>query len=99
MPYSEFLGWMAYAKVEPFGEIRMDHRFAYMMAFYANSNRDPKTKREPFKISDFVLQHEGGDGDGEEYKPKQTKEQHISNLLAWKSLFPEKPAVQEPAKQ
>jgi len=50
----EIIDWIAYYSIEPFGEIKMDFRFANLMALEANINRDPKKHRSPYKPQDFM---------------------------------------------
>lgn len=53
MSSSQFLEWMAYAAIEPFGEFRNELRHGQQMALAANINRDAK-KTQPFKPVDFM---------------------------------------------
>ena len=50
--------WMAYARLEPFGEERADLRMAILAALIANVNRDPKKKSSPYEVSDFMPKFE-----------------------------------------
>ena len=61
----QFQEWIAYARMEPFDETRADYRVAMLAQLLANVNRDPKQKREPFTITDFLLKF------GEETVAKQ----------------------------
>lgn len=54
MPSHELTEWQAYERVEPFGEARADLRMAILAALIANTNRDPKARREPFTPADFM---------------------------------------------
>jgi len=58
MPYAEFLEWIAYSRIEPFGEERADWRAASVVAMLANINRDAKKRRKPYPVSDFLLNFE-----------------------------------------
>ena len=49
----QFVEWMAYAQLEPFGEERADFRMARLAALTANIHRDPN-KSSPFKEADFM---------------------------------------------
>lgn len=51
----EFLGWSAYAELEPFGEERGDIRAALIATVLANINRDPKRRPQAFRLEDFML--------------------------------------------
>jgi hypothetical protein len=53
MSSHEFAEWMAFAKIQPFGEVRADFRFASLQALIANTNRDPK-KSKPFTHEAFM---------------------------------------------
>jgi hypothetical protein len=48
--------WIAYAKLEPFGEERADLRAGIVASVIANANRDPK--RKPYKPEDFMPRFE-----------------------------------------
>lgn len=50
----EFTEWIAYAKLEPFGERRADWRAAQIVAMLANVNRG-KGQRA-YEVKDFLLQ-------------------------------------------
>jgi len=50
--------WMAFYRLEPFGERRADLRMAILAALIANVNRDPKKHREPFTVDDFMPKFE-----------------------------------------
>jgi hypothetical protein len=79
MDYEEFMTWIAYSLMEPFGDSRADWRAALMMAQTANMNR-PKG-RSPYKASDFLLQ----------FEERETREQTMDEMklalyaryLAW----------------
>lgn len=53
--WKQFLEWVAYSGVEPFDETRSDIRAAQIVTMLANVNRDPKKKRTPYEIKDFIL--------------------------------------------
>lgn len=56
MSYNELMDWREfYSTVEPFGERRADLRTALLCTIFAEPNRDKKKKKEPYKISDFML--------------------------------------------
>jgi len=48
----DFQKWMWYEQVEPFGELRMDWRFAQLIAMVHNTQVDAKHQK---KIEDFLL--------------------------------------------
>lgn len=51
----EALEWMAYERVEPFGEARGDIQAAIVASMIANANRDSKKQRKPFSFDKFML--------------------------------------------
>ena len=67
MTSDELTEWMAYYKLEPFGEMVADQRHGIATSVLANINRDPKQKRDPYKAKDFIYwdQSEDVDTDGE----------------------------------
>jgi hypothetical protein len=50
----EYIEWLAYARLEPFGAEADDHRMAQLMALIANVNRDPKRRKTPWTPHDFL---------------------------------------------
>lgn len=72
MSFAEFRDWQLFAELEPFGEERSDIRTASIVSTLANVNRDPKKRRQPYQMTDFLLRF----GDAPEIKkPPQTWEQ------------------------
>lgn len=49
---AEFNEWMAYYRIEPWGERMADIRMGMLASVIANVNRDPKQK--PYKPGDFM---------------------------------------------
>lgn len=54
MSWSEFLYWIEYEKLEPWGEERDDLRTATIACILANQNRDPKKQRRPYTVDMFT---------------------------------------------
>ena len=54
----ELSEWMAYAKIEPFGEMRADLRAGIIASTVANTARDPKKRRRPFQPREFMPRFE-----------------------------------------
>lgn len=50
---SELTEWIAYASIEPFGDMRADFRAGVIASTLANVNRDPK-RGKPTKPIDFM---------------------------------------------
>lgn len=50
----EFTEWMAYYKVEPFGEMIADLRHGVATSVLANVNRNLEAKPEPYRADDFI---------------------------------------------
>jgi hypothetical protein len=59
MPYSEFIEWIAYSRIEPFGEERADWRSALVASVYAEVNRGRTKRKKPYTPKDFLLNFEG----------------------------------------
>ena len=59
LPYKELKEWQAYYKIEPFGETRMDLRFALMTANLISPHL--KKGQQP-KLEDYMVK----------FKPKRT---------------------------
>ena len=49
----EFAEWMAFYRMDPWGEERADVRMAQLCAMYANVNKGKRGKQ--YKIEDFML--------------------------------------------
>lgn len=58
MPSSGLTRWIAYNRVEPFGQWRSDYRMALLASVFANCHRDPKRRPQPFRPSDFMPEFE-----------------------------------------
>ena len=54
MPQAEYLGWVEYYQVEPWGSHFDDVRAGQIAAVVANANRDPARTPTPFKPLDFA---------------------------------------------
>jgi len=50
----ELSEWMAYERLEPFGERRADLRSAIVASTVANTARDEKKRNRPFKPEEFM---------------------------------------------
>lgn len=70
----EFLRWMAFSRLEPFGQQADDVRFARLAALIANVNRDPKKKASPFKVEDFMPDYDEAYIEAEVLSPEETFE-------------------------
>jgi len=53
--WNDFVEWMAFADLVPFGEDREEYRFASIVSTLANVNRDTKKRKEPWPLDQFVL--------------------------------------------
>lgn len=76
----QLLEWLAFSRLEPFGDVREDYRMANAMQLLANVNRDSKTKPEPFKLTDFLLKFD----DDDEAPKRQTwqEQKRIAHMFA-----------------
>ena len=54
----ELSEWAAFCKLEPLPDGKADVRAGIIAATVANTGRDPKKRRRPFKPSEFVPQWE-----------------------------------------
>lgn len=75
MSYAEFVDWLAYYQVEPWGDVRGDLHAALVAAIIANANRDPKKRRKPYTPGEFMPDWWKGRGQPE-------GPAHVAQLLA-----------------
>jgi hypothetical protein len=68
----QWMEWMVYMGLAPFGPERAAWEHASIVAAIVNMNRDPKKKPEPYPIDTFLLRM--GDMEAAKKKP-QTPEQ------------------------
>jgi hypothetical protein len=54
----ELTEWMAYDRFDPIGHFRSDIQAALLASVIANVNRDPRKRRRPYEIKDFLLRFE-----------------------------------------
>lgn len=73
MSTAEFVEWMLYEQIEPFGERRADLRAGMNCATTANVHR---TREQPYPPSDFMLPWEPA-----REKVEQTPEQQLEMML------------------
>lgn len=78
--------WMAFSKLEPFGEERADLRMGILAALIANVNRDPKKQPAPYEPDDFMPNFDGSSRE----KPQQTAKEIYSMFKNW-ALMSRKP--------
>lgn len=71
MSSREFVEWMAFYQIEPFGEERADLRAGVIASTIANANRDPKTRSKPFTPSEFMPTFDVEDEDDLEPLPPE----------------------------
>jgi hypothetical protein len=57
MSSMELAEWIAFSKVEPIGDEREDIRIGMLATLWANINRNPEVKKEPFKLDDFIFDY------------------------------------------
>jgi len=72
MEARELNEWMAYWSLEPWGEVRADHRAGLIASMVLNS-QGAKNKGKPYESSDFFELYEAGKA-----KQKQTGYQMMS---------------------
>lgn len=73
----EFASWMAYDRVDPFGEERADLRSAIVAATLANIHRGKNAK--PFEAADFMPRFDRA-------KPKQTPTEMQARLFQFAEM-------------
>lgn len=54
MSARELSDWIAFARVEPFGEERADLRSGIIASVIANAHRDRKKRAQPYTPADFM---------------------------------------------
>ena len=59
MPYAELVDWVAFSRIEPFGEERADWRAALVASVIAEVNRGRTKRKKPFQPKEFLLRFEG----------------------------------------
>lgn len=82
MSQAEFVDWLAFYNVEPFGGLRGDIHTALIVTMLANANRNPKKKMTPFKPSEFMP-----DWWGKEERAAPEGPAHVAGLLAKMRMF------------
>lgn len=88
MPNAEFVDWIAYSRIEPFGERRADWRAAQLSVVTIEAARGimqmlagKKAKRpKPLKMADFLLKFE-------KPKPRQTWQNQLQMVEMLNSMF------------
>jgi hypothetical protein len=53
----EFTEWLAFDRLEPIGEGRLNLALANLAAMTANINRDREARPEPYGVEDFIPYH------------------------------------------
>lgn len=67
----ELTEWRAYAALEPFGEARADLRAGIVARTVAEVHRDPKRRKRPFEVKEFMPRFEETAGEDVEQTPEQ----------------------------
>lgn len=55
MPHREYMGWIEFHEVEPFGLVVADSLNAHSCSVAANLRRDSAARLEPYGIKDFLV--------------------------------------------
>ena len=77
----ELSEWMAYERLEPFGEKRADLRSAIVASTVANTARDEKKRRRPYTPEEFMPAFQAEDEE-EAIEPWQRQLQMVEMLNA-----------------
>ena len=87
MSSREYAEWMAYYRLEPFGEERGDLRAGVVAATVANVNRDPKVRGEPYSPRDFMplVEASGHGPDASEEGGPEPEEVYLK-IRAWAAM-------------
>jgi len=85
MSSAEFSEWLAYDRIDPFGEGRADVRIGVLSALIANIHRNPKKRAEPYSAVDFMpfLQRERKIGEALAARGQNVADK-VRNLLSKK---------------
>lgn len=78
----QIAGWMAYASVEPFGELQADYRAGVISSILANVNRGSRTAKS-FGPADFFPWLDGGEA------RRKTPQELYQAVREWALLFRE----------
>lgn len=87
MPQAEYLGWVEYYHIEPWGSHYDDLRAGQIAAVVANANRDPSRTPEPFRPLDFVPWNNVGILDREERARGAHGDDPAAAAAAIKAMF------------
>lgn len=79
MTWSEFLDWIAYYELEPFGPERADWNAAMVAATVANANRDPKNREKAFTVKDFIFKIEDK-GQAADWQSMKARFQRVASV-------------------
>ncbi len=74
---TKLLEWMAYYELEPFGEFQQEYRAGLVASTMANTVRDDKKRKEPFKADEFMRSS---------YLDKPEAEEENSDLAVWEKI-------------
>jgi hypothetical protein len=84
----EIAEWLAYSRLEPFGEFQQEYRAALVASTVANTARDEKKHKEPFEAEEFMRKIYLDKNEPEEANPDKTlfekAKMIFGNLLAKK---------------
>lgn len=83
----ELTEWMAYARLEPFGEPRADLRMGITAALIANCHRNPQHRAEPYTPEDFMPRLEADAEEREERRQQTLKEKALAIFGALRGMF------------
>lgn len=77
MSSAQLAEWMAYEKLEPWGESRADLRAGIIASTFANIFRNKEKQRKPYNITDFMPS----------FEPEDEQDQVAKLLAKAKSVF------------
>lgn len=76
MSWSQFLGWCAYYRIDPWGPERADLRAGIIASVIANVNRDSKKRARPFSATDYMPYA----------KARKSSRQPLTSVEQWQSV-------------
>ena len=78
----EYKEHQLFYNIEPWGELRADIRSAHEMQQIGNINRNPKTRRSPWKLTDFLMELGEMKGDIEKEEDPELRQQKLDDDIS-----------------
>lgn len=92
--YRQYLDWLAYQLIDPFGDVRADWRIAKVAALIAELKRDRTRRFNPYEPKEFVLKFV------DPQKPQQQRTQSSKEQWSnWLLILKDHALMQKQAKK